>query len=303
VSITDHDTIEGVLELQRAHPNAIVPLSFEWTVPFDRGYFHLGVHNLRPTAAPELVQALSGYTQAPDVARLHGLLATLNDDRETLVVLNHPLWDLAGIGSANHVALLRRFLISHGDVIHALELNGYRSWRENSGVTTLADAYGLPLVSGGDRHGCAPNSLLNLTAAASFDEFVRDIRENRPGVILVMPEYRTALVTRKLRVAADAVRWYPSSPPGQQRWTDRVMYERDGVVQSLSDYWPGGGPLWIRVAMRTFQLGTSAPLLPVARMMACLAGASTSHHVGPVAVMEADHTASPPGASSIELVR
>jgi hypothetical protein len=290
VSITDHDTIDAPLELQRAHPRAIVPISFEWKVPFDRGFFHLGVHNLSPTAAPDLFSALSAYTQAPDAACLHGLLATLNDDRETLVVLNHPLWDLAGIGAADHVALLRRFLVNHGTVIHALELNGYRSWRENSGVKTLADAYGLQLISGGDRHGCASNSLLNLTNAVSFGEFVREIRENGRSVILVMPQYRTELVTRKLAVAADAIRWYPSYPPGQQRWTDRVAYERHGVAQRLSHHWPGGGPLWVRVAMRAFLLGASTPLLPLLRTTVWLAGAATSDHAGPASFVEARAT-------------
>jgi hypothetical protein len=180
VSITDHDTIEAGLELQRQHPCELVPVSFEWTVPFHGGFFHLGVHNLRPESAPALVVALSAYTRHPDVACLSDLLATLDGDRDTLVILNHPLWDLAGIGSTEHVTLLRRFLLEHGAQIHALELNGYRSWRENSGVRTLAETHRFPLISGGDRHGCAPNSLLNLTTAprlaSSCERFARAVR-------------------------------------------------------------------------------------------------------------------------------
>ena len=106
-----------------------VPLSLEWTVPFHHGFFHLGVHNLRPASAVQVSRALSLYTRHLDAACGSGLLEMLHDDPETLVILNHPLWDLAGIGSADHVSLLRRFLIDHGDRIHALELNGYRSWR------------------------------------------------------------------------------------------------------------------------------------------------------------------------------
>jgi hypothetical protein len=287
VSITDHDTIEAGLELQREHPCELVPVSFEWTVPFHSGFFHLGVHNLRPESVSALVAALSAYTRHPDGTCLSDLLETLHGDRDTLVVLNHPLWDLAGIGSRDHITLLRRFLLAHGALIHALELNGYRSWRENSGVKTLAEGYPFPLISGGDRHGCAPNSLLNLTTATSFGAFVREVREGRQSVVLVMPEYRTELVARKLAVAADAIRWYPSYPLGQQRWIDRVSYERHGVVHPLSHHWPEGGPRWVRCAIRAFQLGASAPLLPLLRATVHLAGAASSDHGSPASLMEA----------------
>jgi hypothetical protein len=166
-------------------------------------------------------------------------------------------------------------------MIHVLELNGYRSWRENRVLRALAEAYPLPLISGGDRHGCTPNALLNLTTAASFGEFVQEIRDGRQSVIHVMPEYRTSLVARKLTSAADATRQYPAYPPGQQRWTDRVSYERHGAAQSLSGVWPGGGPIWVRVAMRAFQLGASAPLLPLLRTTVWLAGAATSEPASP----------------------
>jgi len=298
VSITDHDNIDAGLELQRTHSHALVPLSFEWTVPFHHGFFHLGVHNLRSESAARLFQTLSTYKHAPDATRLSSLLEALNGDRETLVVLNHPLWDLAGIGSADHVALLRRFLLDHGHMIHALELNGYRSSRENSGVRTFAEAYPLPLISGGDRHGCAPNALLNLTTATSFGEFVREIRERRQSVILIMHQYRASLVARKLTSAADATRQYPFYPPGHQCWTDRVSYERHGVVQSLSVDWPGGGPIWVRLAVRAFQLGASAPLLPLLRTTVWLAGAATSDHVSPASLVE---PASQPSASCNEI--
>ncbi|MBY0493884.1 MAG: hypothetical protein K2Y23_06685 [Cyanobacteria bacterium] len=61
VSITDHDTIQAGLELQREHPCTLVPVSLEWTVPFHRGFFHLGVHNLRPESAPAVVRSLSEH--------------------------------------------------------------------------------------------------------------------------------------------------------------------------------------------------------------------------------------------------
>ena len=282
VSITDHDGIDAPLVLRAAGPaSGDVPLSVEWTVPFERGFLHLGVHNLAPARGEEIFAALSAHTQGRASGRLTELLDLLSGDRETLVVLNHPLWDLAGIGTVDHAALLRRFLDEHRGRIHALEINGYRSWTENVGAIALADAVSLPVISGGDRHGCAPNALLNLTAAASFGEFANEVREQRRSVVLVMPEYRQSLVARKLAVASDALREYPSYPRGQQRWIDRVLYERDGETRCLSEQWPEGGPWWVRCVTRTFEIATSQSLLPALRLLVWLAGASTSHRAAP----------------------
>ena len=66
---------------------------------------------------------LALYTSHP-VRRLLGeLLAALNESPETLLVLNHPLWDEARIGVVEHGQLLGRLLERHGERIHALELN------------------------------------------------------------------------------------------------------------------------------------------------------------------------------------
>jgi hypothetical protein len=282
VSITDHDNIEAPQALRSRGPSTDdVPLSVEWTVPFERGFLHLGIHNLPRGRGEEIFGALSAYTQQRAFSRLTDLLDLLSAHPETLVVLNHPLWDLAGIGPVDHASLVRRFLNKHRERIHALEVNGYRSWTENVGAIGLADAVSLPIVSGGDRHGCAPNALLNLTGATSFGEFVGEIRQQRRSVVLVMPEYRQPLVARKLAVASDALREYPSYPHGQQRWFDRVSYELDGETRRLSDRWPKGGPWWVRCATRAFEITTSARLLPALRLLVWLAGASTSDQANP----------------------
>lgn len=282
VSITDHDNIDAPLSLRDRHGLTDLPVSFEWTVPFEQGFFHLGVHNLPPSDAPELFRRLSRYTQCPDRAALSGLLESLQTDPGTLVVLNHPLWDLADVGAARHASLVREFLDDHGTTIHAIELNGYRSWMENAGAVQLAAAVDVPLISGGDRHGCAPNSLLNLTSTQSFGEFAREIRVERRSTILMMPAYRQSLIARKLAVAADAMRNNPSDPSGRLYWTDRVGYKQDGVVRRLSETWPNGGPWWVRSTMNAFRLATSAPMLPLMRMAVWLAGASKSRDTIPV---------------------
>ena len=292
VSITDHDTIEGGLELQRGSDNAVVPISCEWTVPFCNGFFHLGVHNLPARNAKKMFAQLSSHTQDPRPGELSQLLNALHADPEILIVFNHPLWDLADVGAANHVRLIRAFLLKHGDAIHALEVNGYRAWHENMAVHALQQQYALPLISGGDRHGCAPNALLNLTTARSFGAFAREIRERRESRILVMPEYRTSLVARKLATATEAMKPHPEYV-GRECWTDRVGYAQDGVARALSVKWPCGGPLWVRAAIAAFRLAASQPLRPLLRLVVWWAGVSRSHDPGP-----ASYLAAPPATTA-----
>ena len=291
VSITDHDTINACLELREGQVNSPLPISCEWTVPFREGFFHVGVHNLPPRRASTIFARLSAHTHDPQDVELSRLLAALNEEPEVLIVLNHPLWDLAHVGAVNHLRLVRRFLAKHGDAIHALELNGYRSWRENMGVQELQRECGLPLISGGDRHGCAPNALLNLTRGSSFGEFAREIRAHTSHV-LVMPDYRTSLVARKLVTATDTMHRHPGYA-GRERWTDRVWYEDHGMVRPLSAKWPDGGPLWVRAAMTTFLIAASRPLRPLLQVVVWCADASRSHDPGPAAHVGAPQATTP----------
>ena len=121
----------------------------------------------------------------------------------------HPLWDLAGVGHDEHVRQLRRFLAAHRRQLHAIELNGYRSRKENAGAQALALSARLPLISGGDRHGCAPNAILNITRARSFSEFAAEVRTGASEVV-IMPEYLQNLTTRKLTAASDILKRYDS---------------------------------------------------------------------------------------------
>jgi hypothetical protein len=287
VSITDHDTIDANLALRASNADESIPVSFEWTVPFESGFFHLGVHNLPPARATDVFDQLSRHSQAPQPGRLADLLACLDNEPDTLVVFNHPLWDLAGVGAAIHLSLVRRFMRDCGDFIHALELNGYRTSHENEGVHRLQGEYGLPLVSGGDRHGRDANALLNLTTATSFGEFVREIREQRQSTVLVMPEYRRSLVARKLATARDAMRHYPDYE-GRRHWVDRIWSVQTGQPLPLADDWPDGGPLWVRLAIRTFLLSTTDICQPLMRALVRCMGASRSHDAGP-----ADHLCQP----------
>ena len=133
------------------------------------------------------MQRMAEYTKMPQLSVLGGLLEELAADPAVLMVLNHPFWDMAGIGFESTLALVRQFLGLHGPRIHALEINGLRTWQENMGVVSLAHSPAMPVVAGGDRHGCEPNATVNLTRAASFAEFAEEIRVERSSDIAVCP--------------------------------------------------------------------------------------------------------------------
>jgi hypothetical protein len=268
VSITDHDEIAAGLWLQALDSKGRIPVSVEWTVPFGKGFFHLGVHNLPPDQASELMREMAAYSQQAEPRMdLRDLLAWINESPETLVVLNHPLWDLEFIGECEHADALGAFLGEFEEWIHAFEINGFRSWRENRAVMTMAKDFGFPVVSGGDRHGCRANTVLNLTRGASFAEFVAEVREDGRSEILLMPEYRESRVLRLLEVVADVLRHYPNHPQGQPIWTDRVFVDlEDKGVRPISDYWKRGGPVWVQAALWGLRMVGSRHVKPALRM-------------------------------------
>jgi hypothetical protein len=166
ISITDHDTIAAGLSLQQQFAGWI-PISVEWTVPFQGDSLHVGAHNLPPASATQIMEELSCYTAEPAEDTLTDLFDRLNRFPETLLVLNHPRWDVAKVGEAKHASSLGNFLSNYRRLIHALEVNGLRSWSENREVLLMGEDYDVPVVAGGDRHGCRPNTVLNLTEATN----------------------------------------------------------------------------------------------------------------------------------------
>ncbi|MFZ4794364.1 MAG: PHP domain-containing protein, partial [Blastocatellia bacterium] len=268
VSITDHDDIEAGLLLQVLDTPKQYPISMEWTVPFGGGYFHLGLHNLPRENAVELAAELAKYTnQSADSRTLTELLEVLNESPSTLIVLNHPFWDIELIGGDDHLNCLRSFIASHRDQLHALEINGFRTWKENQQTIQLADELGLPLVSGGDRHGCQPNSILNLTRARSFDDLVGEIREDGHSDIVIMPGYRESIVTRLFESVAEVIGNYPGHALGRSRWSDRIYIDLDGTESlPLGTHWPNGGPGWVRLSLWLLRRLGSKQLKPALRL-------------------------------------
>lgn len=71
-------------------------------IPFGETFFHLGVHNLPPQVARNLMAALAVYTRWSEAGLLCDLLARLDAESSVLIVLNQPMWDQANVGAARH---------------------------------------------------------------------------------------------------------------------------------------------------------------------------------------------------------
>ena len=242
VSLTDHDNIKAPMLLRTVPSARQIPVSVEWSAPYGGVQdFHLGVHNLPSAKAQEWMDTLAEFTRHPSDARLTEILRALHEEPNVLVVFNHPLWDLYLIGKEKHEFLVNEFLQKNGNYLHALELNGLRNWDENRAVRRLAEMWNMLPISGGDRHGVEPNANINLTNAASFTEFVHEIRRQKKSNVLFMPQYTEPWKHRILQSTIDAIRHYPDFPQGSRTWDERAYHpDANGVIRPLSELWPAG---------------------------------------------------------------
>jgi hypothetical protein len=270
VSLTDHDSIDANLKINENFEGETAPISLEWTVPFSYGFFHVGVHNLPKDRAIDITKDLLDFTFNKEVQsdeRLAELFAMLNELPGVLVILNHPLWDIELVGQERHELLLKDFIRIHGRWVHAFEINGFRTWSENKAVIELAESLGIPLATGGDRHGCQPNTVVNLTNAETFEEFAEEIRVQKRSEVVLMPEYEHPLHSRQLRSFSEILKYYEEYPDGRKRWFDRVHFDiGDGHgLRQLSVHWKRGGPTWLRWAIWTLGVLGSPKMMPVFR--------------------------------------
>jgi hypothetical protein len=235
ISLTDHDNVEAGKQLRVLAETSSAPISVEWTVPYADTEFHIGVHNLPASRADRWMSEFAAYSKEPKSDRLREILADLNDETNVLIVLNHPYWDAESVGPAEHRETLKNFLAELLPFFHAIELNGMRSRRENREVLQLGKALGIPVISGGDRHGCEPNAALNISRAESFPEFVHEVRNERRSEILLMPQFFDALPLRLTENAWHALADAPGEF-GRRHWMTRVFIEQDGKAAPLSQF-------------------------------------------------------------------
>jgi len=235
VSLTDHDNLDACVELRAL--NIPVPFSHEWTVPYENTVFHIGVHNLAADDAFPLFEEMESVTRQRTPEKLGPVLAALHSRPGVLVVLNHPLNNELKTGFREHARLLRRFLAEHAAHLHALELNGLQPAGHNRRVAQIAAALNLPVISGGDRHCTEPNANVNLTNAASFAEFVEEIRRERLSRVLFLPQYRESIPCRYLEFISQALAIYPEFA-GRERWLDRIFKQTDEGELPVSSFCP-----------------------------------------------------------------
>jgi hypothetical protein len=261
VSLSDHDDIEAGVTLCVLEECSTVPVSVEWTVPYDGTFFHMGVHNLPPEKARAIMADLKAFTADPGEGMLRDLFAALDAHREVLIVFNHPCWDECEVGLSPHAAAAQRFVTNYGGFIHAFEINGLRPWAENRMVVDFSREYGKPLISGGDRHAMEPNTVLNITNARTFAEFVEEVRDGCSSV-LVTTQYTEPFALRVLHNIEQILAEHEAHGMGWRRWSDRVFYAcDDGVVRSLTELWGNGGPM----AVQTFVTGVQMLRQPLLR--------------------------------------
>jgi hypothetical protein len=243
VSLTDHDNIDAGLHLSMLDETRESPISVEWTVPWRQTFFHVGLHNLPAQDASDIMRNLQALTADPREEAVAEMLDFLHAMPETLIVMNHPLWDENHIGPGLHRECVTSFLDRMIGFIHALELNGLRPWKENSEVIRLAAEVDRPAVSGGDRHAREPNACVNLTNARTFTEFVDDVRNGGWSDVLFMPQYREPFKLRIIQNICDILEDDPNHSLGWTEWSDRVFYFCDeGCVKSLRELWGSNFP-------------------------------------------------------------
>ncbi len=248
ISISDHDQISIV--------DGYAPC-VEWSIAIHGIPLHLGIYNLPLPNLTEIYEEVLAQKKPAGQSRIMEVLCWLNEYKELLIVLNHPFADIGSRRKPHVKKAVDHLLKKAQGLIHALEINGYRPWRENLNVASLADALGLGLMGGGDRHGCSPNAILSLSNSLTLSEYIEEVRYYRGGTVLIMPEYFGNLMARKLQSAVDFFRFCPDYCAPSRHWTDRVYFKAgEGVARPLSHYWRRV-PLWVRSSTWFLQLLTT----------------------------------------------
>jgi predicted metal-dependent phosphoesterase TrpH len=182
-AITDHDEFAGNVTLLRERPDldGRIAVSEELSLWFGGHLFHLGVTRLPETGVEETHTRIQAAARAGRYDELFETLAATG----CLVTLNHPLvaWNPTQ-GTIPLTDLLTRY----GWAIHALEVNGMRSREENARVLELAQRWRKPVVGGGDSHLLVPSSVISLSQAATFKDFIAEVKDGH-AVPFVTPDY------------------------------------------------------------------------------------------------------------------
>jgi predicted metal-dependent phosphoesterase TrpH len=196
LTITDHDEFAGSLALVRGRPDlnactngctngrvAIgrVAIGEELSLWYQGHLFHLGLSGLPESDIDETHARIQSAARGGRHDELFETIAASG----CLVVLNHPLVAWAPGSKAIPIADL---LTRYGWAIHALEINGMRRREENDRVLELAQQWRKPVVGGGDSHLLVASSVISLSQAATFTDFIAEVKDGH-AVPFVTPNY------------------------------------------------------------------------------------------------------------------
>ena len=114
-----------------------------------------------------------------------------------------------------------------------------------------------------------PSGNINLTNAATFSEFVQEVRREKISDVLFMPQCAEPWKLRMMQSAIDVARFYPEFPCGSRRWDERFYHpDANGAPRPLSELWLNGkAPCAMRWTMRLFQMMGRRPVSSSLRMV------------------------------------
>jgi hypothetical protein len=183
LAITDHDEFAGSLALLRGRPdlNGRIALSEELSLWYQGHLFHLGVSGLPESGIDETHARIQAAAQGGRYDELFETLAASG----CLVVLNHPLIAWA---PGSETIPITDLLTRYGWAIHALEINGMRRREENDQVLELSRQWRKPVVGGGDSHLLVASSVISLSRAATYKDFIAEVKDGH-AVPFVTPDY------------------------------------------------------------------------------------------------------------------
>ena len=178
------------------------------------------------------------------------------------------MWDQTGQGAKPHAQCAHDFIRRYRNPIHALEINGMRSVAENQRVTKLAEAFQLPLISGGDRHGREPNAMLNVTNASTFAEFADEIIRDGYSRIVIMPQYREPHLLRVTQTLGDVLDDYSDHSLGWVQWSERFFRKQmDGSVKNFAQLFESRSkPIALRYLLKGIRIIANKKLRPAFRL-------------------------------------
>jgi predicted metal-dependent phosphoesterase TrpH len=183
LTISDHDEFAGSLALlrDRSDLSGRIAIGEELSLWYQGHLFHLGLSGLPESAIAETHDRI----QAAACGRRYDELFETLAASGCLVVLNHPL---VAWGPGAETIPVTELISRYGWGIHALEVNGMRPREENDRVLELARQWRKPVVGGGDSHLLVASSILSLSHAATFKDFIAEVKDGH-AVPFVTPDY------------------------------------------------------------------------------------------------------------------